>query len=129
MLFAPTVYQIIVASTFDWYLIKLNSIYNPQTTKTVLLLNYICWATMTLISRTYINSTEALLTLIAYYYWMKRAEKPQNDLISRAIVVFAFVMRGTSLMFWAIVWPYELFTMRGTLMERFKFILKNLLTM
>jgi hypothetical protein len=109
--------------------VKLNKLYNPGTTKIVLLLNYICWGTMTLISRTYINATEAMLTLVAYYLWVRRAENKKNDLISRIIVIFGFVMRGTSIMFWAIVWPYELFTMRGDLLDRAKFIFKNILTL
>lgn len=84
---------------------------------------------MTFISRTYVNATEAMLTLVAYYYWVRRAENRWNDVLSRSIVIFGFVLRGTSIMFWAIVWPYELFTMRGTLVERAKFIAKNALTL
>lgn len=52
-----------------------------------------------------------------------------NDLLSRLVAVVCFAIRGTSLLFWAVVWPYELFTMKGGFVERAAFIGKNVLTL
>lgn len=38
-------------------------------------------------------------------------------------------MRPTTLFFWAVVWPYELLTMKSTWAGRIRFVLKNALTL
>ena len=129
LIYAPKLLQVLIATCFDLFLLKINQLYNPATTLKMLILNYLSWFSLSMMSRTYVNSFETLLTLIAFYFWNLRIENRKYDLVSRAIAIFNFVVRGTSVMFWAVVWPYELLTMKGTLWDRTKFILKNLLTM
>lgn len=48
------------------------------------------------------------------------------------LVCISYVARPTSLMFWAITWPYELYNIvrvHGISRKAFAFILKNLITM
>ena len=128
IVYAPKLLQILVASTFDYFLIKINTIYNPGTTWKLLVINYTSWFSLTIISRSYIQSFEATLTLIAFYAWNLRKIYWKMDYLSRSIVVMSFVVRSTCIMFWAVIWPYELFTMKGTLKDRALFILKNIIT-
>lgn len=129
IVYAPKFVQLVIASLFDCFLIKLNHLYNPKTTLKLLILNYTSWFSLTMMSRVYINSFETLITLAAFYFWNLRHSNPRLDHLSRALAILNFVVRGTSVMFWAIIWPYELFTMPGSLKHRIFFIAKNILTM
>ena len=126
--YVPRIFQFLVGGAFDIVLLKLNELYNPGTQAIMVLVSLSNWYTATLMSRFLVNSTEALLTLVAFYLWNRRSEG-WNDLWSRLIVILCFCMRPTSLFFWAIVWPYELLTMKTPFIGRVKFIFKNALTL
>lgn len=123
---APRLYQFIIACLHDIFLLKLNRIVNgPKMEWQVLLLSYTSYVSVIYYGATIINNTECVLTLIAFYLWQRRFEG-YNDIISRLVVLFTFCLRGTSIMFWVIVWPYELLSMPGDLTARVRFIIKNL---
>ena len=64
------------------------------------------WNYSATLSRTYFNSFETALTIVAYYLWLVRHRLSWADLGSRALVVVAFSSRPTSIMLWALIWPY-----------------------
>lgn len=66
--------------------------------------------------------------MVGFYLWNIRKKVWWADGVSRLLAIINFVLRGTSVLFWAVVWPYELFTMKGSLLDRLKFIVKNALT-
>lgn len=128
---APRFYQIIISALFDFFLVLLADQYQSHSALKITLINYTSWASLTFMSRTLINSTEATLTLISFYLWTRRNEHENGrkfDVISRALVVLSYTMRSTVVLFWAVVWPYELITMKGGLLDRVAFIAKNVLT-
>ncbi len=77
-----------------------------------------------MLSRTYINSFECVLISISFYYWqlqysqniaeIKMGKKIQvisrKDMISRIVVLIAYVARPTSLIPWMVIWPFEFFS-------------------
>lgn len=106
IVYAPKLLQVLVATTFDYFLFKTNSLYNLGTTTRLMWLNYTSWFSLSIISRSYIQSFEATLTLIAFYLWNCKRKQPNLDYISRCIVILTFVVRSTCMMFWAVIWPY-----------------------
>ncbi len=52
------------------------------------------------------NSAQALCVVIAFYFWLKREDDPKNDIISRVFTVIGFMSRLTTILTWAIIWPY-----------------------
>lgn len=118
--------QILLGCVCDWFLLKIMREY----TKNISYLTYVClltnWYYFSSMNRTYINSAETCLTMAAFYFWVTRKQAKWNDLISRMIVVLCFVTRPTSIIVWAIVWPYELVTSSST---KIKFIFKNIAQM
>lgn len=127
-MYAPRFFQFIVGAIYDIVLIKLNEIYNPGTESIMVLVSLTNWYGTALMSRSLVNSMEAMLTLVAFYLWNRRS-LANNDLWSRLLVILCFCMRPTSLFFWVVVWPYELLTMKGSWGDRIRFVGKNILTL
>jgi hypothetical protein len=125
IVYAPRLYQSLVSAIFDYFLLKLNNLYNPGTNWVIILLNYTSWFSLAIMSRTCINSSEVMLLLVGFYLWNIRTKVWWADNLSRLLAIFNFVLRGTSVLFWAVVWPYELLSMKGSLFDRFKFLVKN----
>ena len=65
---------------------------------------------------------------MAFYIWNLRKVCWRMDYLSRSIAIVTFVLRSTSIMFWAVVWPYELFKMEGSRKDKVYFIIKNIIT-
>lgn len=123
----------LVMSLGDFYVIKILYYYYGKIPSISVIMFFMCnWFYLGTMSRTYMNGFETSLTIVAFYYWLNR-ENNANDIISRVIVWFCYLVRATSLIFWAVVWPYELWTMyffyKKSLFVCFKFILKNLIQM
>ena len=105
IVYVPRLFQFLIGGAFDIMLLKLNDIYNPGTEAIMALVSLTNWYGVTFMSRFLVNSTEALLTLAAFYLWNRRSEG-HKDLWSRLLVTICFCMRPTSLFFWIVVWPY-----------------------
>ena len=153
--YGPKVMHTIITAFGDIYLIKIIQHYYPHlltrhisrssNIKTLLFFFGFSYGWTCTQSRTYFNSFETTMTVIAFYYWLKSINKEiifhskyiSTDLISRFIVVLCYISRPTSLILWAIVWPYELIMIwlsdSNKMFIRVRkclyFILKNLVTM
>lgn len=86
--------------------------------------------------RTYFNSFETALTVISFYYWISNTRLGSSgykDFMNRAIATINYVSRPTSIMVWALLWPYELYNIirvYGLFSGKVvKFIAKNIITM
>lgn len=79
-----------------------------------------------MMNRTYINSIETCLTVISFYYWLIRDKGQRYDILNRILVGLNFIIRTTSLLLWAVIWPYELITMKA---NKIRFIFKNFIQM
>jgi hypothetical protein len=51
-----------------------------------------------------VNSAEVVITLAAFYFWIRKDEDKKYDIYSRLFASLGFVVRGTSVIFWIIVW-------------------------
>lgn len=103
----------------DVYLIKLLEHYFPNIClkNSWMILTYVfgcSYGILGVLSRTYFNSFETSLNIIAFYYWIKGFSKEiqfassfmSADLISRVVVIIGYVSRPTSVILWALIWPY-----------------------
>ena len=115
--------QILLALLCDWYLLNTASLYQPDLSSGWLLLLTTNWYYFSTLNRTYSNSAETALLVIAFYYWLRRGQKTRYDLISRVIVGVSFVVRPTSIIPWVVIWPYEMIRHPN----KVTFVLKNVL--
>jgi hypothetical protein len=67
--------------------------------------------------------------MIAFYLWAKRSENSNYDNYSRGLVILNFAIRGTSILLWTIIWPYQLIKEYKNIKCVSKLLLKNILTM
>lgn len=126
---APRLYQVLVSIFYDYFFLLVCRLYDPSASvRDILLVNYLSWPSLTYLSRTVVNASETFLILVAFYFWRKRDQDWRYDWVSRLVTVFCFVVRGTSVMVWMVIWPYELLTMKGGLKQRAVFVGKSLLT-
>jgi hypothetical protein len=65
--------QVILAIVSDWYLLKIAQRYTAKLTIMTSLLILTNWFYFSMMNRTYINSIETCLTVIAFYYWLARS--------------------------------------------------------
>lgn len=117
------VFQIFIAILTDWFLLKIGCKYvrNISFLSSILILAN--WFYFSMMNRTYINSIETCLSVVAFYFWLTRSESKGHDLISRVIVGLCFIIRTTSIILWAVIWPIELFTTNAS---KVKFFMKNI---
>ena len=120
---APKFMQMLLSVVCDVYLIKTANYYVKNIPYWISLLILTNWYYFASLNRTYLNSAQTCLTIISFYLWLTRTENKYNDLISRILVTISFSIRPTSIILWAIVWPYELFTKKS---GHILFILKNI---
>lgn len=118
--------QILLAILCDWFLLKIASVYTRKITLTTCLLILSNWFYFSMMNRTYINSIETCLAVISYYFWLIRDRGQKYDFFSRILVGLNFIIRTTSILLWAVIWPYELITMKA---NRIRFIFKNMVQM
>jgi hypothetical protein len=118
--------QVFIAMLCDWFLLKVALVYTKRLTFITSILILSNWFYFAMMNRTYINSIETCLTVVAYYLWLNREKGKKYDLLSRIIVGLNFIIRTTSIIVWAVIWPLELVTMKT---NRIKFIIKNVLQM
>ena len=118
--------QILLSVVCDVCLIKTANYYVKNIPFWISLLILTNWYYFALLNRTYLNSAETCLTVISFYLWLTRKENKCNDFISRILVTISFAIRPTSIIMWAIVWPYELFTKKS---GHFLYILKNIVNL
>lgn len=67
------------------------------------------WAYCATMVRTYANSFETCVTIISFYFWFtngRNGNEGYKDVYNRALAIVAYVARPTSIMIWAILWPY-----------------------
>ena len=74
------------------------------------------------------DSISVVLVIAGFYYWLLRNQNKYNDLMSRVLSIIGFMTKFTTIFIWGIIWPYELLTMKGSLIDRIKFIIKNIIT-
>ena len=117
--------QIGLALLCDWYLLKIADIYLPGVGGGWLLIMTTNWYYFSMLNRTYSNSAETALTIAAFYFWLIRGHRTRYDYISRLLVILCFTIRPTSIIPWAVIWPFEL--IRHT--SKLTFIMKNAVTM
>lgn len=118
--------QILLAILCDWFLLKIASGYTKKMRLATCLLILSNWFYFSMMNRTYINSIETCLAVISYYFWLIRDRGQKYDILSRIIVGLNFIIRTTSILLWAVIWPYELITIKS---NRPRFIFKNLIQM
>jgi hypothetical protein len=64
--------QILLAVSCDWFLLKIAQIYSNKLTLKISILLLTNWFYFSMMNKTYINSIETCLTVIAFYYWLIR---------------------------------------------------------
>ena len=98
--------QVLVAILCDWFLLKIALVYTKKLTFITSILILSNWFYFSMMNRTYINSIETCLSVIAYYLWLIREKRYKYDMLSRTIVGLNFIIRTTSILVWAVIWPY-----------------------
>ena len=117
-------FQIFIAILTDWFLLKIGCKYVRKINLLTSILILTNWFYFSMMNRTYINSIETCLSVVAFYFWLTRSESKSHDLISRVIVGLCFIIRTTSIILWAVIWPIELFTTNAS---KIKCLMKNVL--
>lgn len=72
LVLGPKLCQSVVGALYDLFLVLLSEFYMPGSAPQMILVNYTSWASLTFMSRTFVNSTETLLILVAFYLWNRR---------------------------------------------------------
>lgn len=127
----PKLMQGLVSGAGDFFLWKIVNFYYGEISWFGVAVVFCNWFYAGMLSRMYANSFETALTIIAFYLWISRKDNQQNDYLSRLIVIVAYVSRPTSILLWALIWPYELFADHTPVFSYkfIKFIAKNVISM
>ncbi|XP_049932426.1 mannosyltransferase APTG1 isoform X2 [Nymphaea colorata] len=127
MVMAPRVYQSFFAAIGDAYFYRLSySIFDKQTADWALLSQLTNWFMFYCITRTLSNSLEAVLTIMAIYYWpsLKCSQSPPYELrrtsrkVALVLAAFACAIRPTSAVIWIYLGTLHLFETR----DKVKFV-------
>lgn len=101
--------QVPLAIIADFYLLKILTNIYGKISILMLVAIFGNWYYASTMVRTYFNSFETVAAIIGMYYWLKSGTigiNNRQDLICRVIAIISYVSRPTSIMIWAIVWPY-----------------------
>eukprot|EP01130_Rhizamoeba_saxonica_P002597 TRINITY_DN12371_c0_g1_i1.p1 TRINITY_DN12371_c0_g1~~TRINITY_DN12371_c0_g1_i1.p1 ORF type:complete len:485 (+),score=40.51 TRINITY_DN12371_c0_g1_i1:1-1455(+) len=120
---SPRILQALFAVVGDLYLFKLvQNRYNRILAKWVLFIHLTNWFTLYCIGRTYSNSLETVLTIVALNYWYNRSDniaKYRN--IAVLVASLSFIIRPTTGILWLFLGIVELFELKG-IRDRFIFV-------
>ncbi|CAN6466607.1 unnamed protein product [Victoria cruziana] len=126
MVVAPRMYQSFYAAIGDAYFYYLSySIFDKQTADWALFSQFTNWFMFYCITRTLSNSLEAVLTIMAIYYWPSlKCSSPTHELqitsrkTALVIAAFACIIRPTNAVIWIYLGTLHLFEAR----DKVKFV-------
>eukprot|EP00744_Colponema_vietnamica_P006613 GILI01009585.1.p1 GENE.GILI01009585.1~~GILI01009585.1.p1 ORF type:complete len:544 (-),score=100.96 GILI01009585.1:316-1788(-) len=96
--YSPRLVQGFLAAVGDFYVYKLaRHLFGPKVAPYALFCQVVCWFNFYCLVRTYSNSVEAVLTIVAVYYWFKGQQS-----LALFLAAITCIFRPTA----AVVWLY-----------------------
>lgn len=105
----PSLVQLACAVVADYHLLGILKHIYGRVSWVGLGLVFGNWYWASALVRTYFNSFETAVIVVGFYYWVVGARlghTDKNDILNRLCATVGYVARPTSLVVWALLWPY-----------------------